>query len=260
MFDLQNKKEKQRFQQQQERLYKRFERLYQRQLIVSFRRQFKLAAKIVEQGESDVFFAVESEITNIRRIITNNFKRVIDFFGKKVFDEFDKIKGVNQYLKKDRFDEFQAIMDRWIQSEAIRQENHLSKTTKKILTQIVKKGQSEDEAPVQIAKRIITTGKITEKFRAARIARTHTHSASVNAQQEAVKATRIKFQREWITAIDERTRINHLSANGEVVDMDEKFRKTGEPLRYPGDPSGSPGNIINCRCVVGYISPKSLIR
>jgi uncharacterized protein with gpF-like domain len=26
-----------------------------------------------------------------------------------------------------------------------------------------------------------------------------------------------------------------------------------EPLAFPGDPAGSPGNIINCRCAIAYI-------
>ncbi len=260
MFDLKNKKEKQKFQQQQERLYKRFEKISSNQLIASLRRQFKIAAKTIEQGGNDFFFGVESEIPKVRQILTNNFKRVVDLFGKNVFDEFDKIKGIDQFEKKDRLDEFQGIMDRWISFQSVRQENHISKTTKKILTEIIKKGQSEDEAPVEIAKRIVQTGKLTEKFRALRIVRTHIHSAAVKSQNEAVKATRIKFQREWITAIDERTRINHLNANGEIVDMDERFKRTGESLRFPGDPAGSPGNIINCRCVVGYISPRKITR
>jgi len=35
--------------------------------------------------------------------------------------------------------------------------------------------------------------------------------------------------------------------------MDEPFIIGGESLDYPGDPSGSAANVINCRCSVGYL-------
>jgi hypothetical protein len=35
--------------------------------------------------------------------------------------------------------------------------------------------------------------------------------------------------------------------------MDEPFEVDGELLDYPGDPTGSAANVINCRCAVGYI-------
>ncbi len=61
---------------------------------------------------------------------------------------------------------------------------------------------------------------------------------------------------------DNRTRdkddeFNHKAANGQRVKRREKFaikRKKGgvELLDFPGDPKGSPGNIINCRCVMVF--------
>jgi hypothetical protein len=37
------------------------------------------------------------------------------------------------------------------------------------------------------------------------------------------------------------------------VPIDEPFIVSGEELMYPGDPSGSAGNVINCRCAIGYV-------
>lgn len=52
----------------------------------------------------------------------------------------------------------------------------------------------------------------------------------------------------WMTILDERTRIDHAIADGQQKFPEESFFVGGELLRFPGDPQGSPGNIINCRC------------
>ena len=35
--------------------------------------------------------------------------------------------------------------------------------------------------------------------------------------------------------------------------MDEKFQVGDDVLAYPGDPSGSPEEVINCRCAISHI-------
>lgn len=57
----------------------------------------------------------------------------------------------------------------------------------------------------------------------------------------------LKEEEVWITVGDEVVRTSHVDA-----DLDEKqgagWVVQGELLRFPGDPSGSASNIINCRC------------
>ncbi len=52
----------------------------------------------------------------------------------------------------------------------------------------------------------------------------------------------------WVTTLDERTRVSHVAANRQEKSSFESFLVGGEALSYPGDPNGSPGNIIGCRC------------
>jgi hypothetical protein len=35
--------------------------------------------------------------------------------------------------------------------------------------------------------------------------------------------------------------------------MDQAFEVGGEMLMYPGDPAGSAGNVINCRCAISHV-------
>ena len=58
----------------------------------------------------------------------------------------------------------------------------------------------------------------------------------------------------WIATPDDRTRESHLELDGEEVDIDEEF---SNGLMYPGDPSGDPEEVWNCRCsmrdkIVGF--------
>ena len=66
--------------------------------------------------------------------------------------------------------------------------------------------------------------------------------------------------KEWISAADDRTRdgteseFDHTSVESPIK-MNDPFIVSSEELMYPGDDSmgASAGNIINCRCVLGYV-------
>ena len=58
----------------------------------------------------------------------------------------------------------------------------------------------------------------------------------------------INIVRMWDASLDGRTRPAHASADGQKVAVDKPFLVGGERLMYPGDSSGSAGNIIHCRC------------
>jgi SPP1 gp7 family putative phage head morphogenesis protein len=123
-------------------------------------------------------------------------------------------------------------------------------TRKDIYDQLIEGIQNGESIP-QLGSRMKTLFEETYKNRSQTIARTETISATNYAKLEAggQAGMRVKV---WITALDERTRPWHAEANGQVVDMDEPFIVNGEELMYPGDKSGSPENIVNCRCTVAF--------
>ncbi len=53
----------------------------------------------------------------------------------------------------------------------------------------------------------------------------------------------------WTAILDTKTRASHAAADSEKVSIQESFVVGGESLKYPRDPNGSAGNVINCRCV-----------
>jgi hypothetical protein len=56
--------------------------------------------------------------------------------------------------------------------------------------------------------------------------------------------------RSWVDAGDDRVRDGHHSDEVDDVGLNDPFIVNGEALMCPGDPAGSDGNTINCRCTV----------
>lgn len=70
------------------------------------------------------------------------------------------------------------------------------------------------------------------------------NAAALQAQRELGRG--MSFT--WVAIMDTRTRPAHALANGQTRPVGESFTVDGEDLRFPGDPEGSPDNIIGCRC------------
>jgi len=105
----------------------------------------------------------------------------------------------------------------------------------------------------------VWAGEIDETTR-KRLAKVIDNSYNDGLSVEAV-AENMKIDgtvKEWVAIQDNRTRVSHSIASGQRVDLKEFFVVGGERLKYPGDPRGSAGNTINCRCASIYITPDFL--
>ena len=85
-------------------------------------------------------------------------------------------------------------------------------------------------------------------IRTARTAVTNAQNAGRQDSYVAAEKMGIEMEREWVSALDARTRPEHAEADGQVVGVDEPFIVGGEKLMFPGDSNGSGWNIYNCRC------------
>lgn len=101
------------------------------------------------------------------------------------------------------------------------------------------------------------------KQRAELIVRTETMKAANAGAMVGAAELGFAVQKEWVSTIDNRTRriprdqYDHLHMNGIRVGFDERFiipsTKTIDAMLYPGDPAGSAGNVVNCRCTLSFI-------
>jgi len=87
---------------------------------------------------------------------------------------------------------------------------------------------------------------------AERIARTESHIALERGAFEAARSLGVRITKEWISREDAHVRPEHAAAHGQVREIEAPFDVGGEHLLYPGDPSGTAKNTVNCRCTVNY--------
>ena len=69
-----------------------------------------------------------------------------------------------------------------------------------------------------------------------------TLAAYVRAEQNGMH-----IQKQWMAALDERTRVSHRHLDGEIKPVNEKF---SNGLMHPGDTTGRPAEVWNCRCTM----------
>ena len=69
-----------------------------------------------------------------------------------------------------------------------------------------------------------------------------TLAAYVRAEQNGMH-----IQKQWMAALDERTRVSHRHLDGEIKPVNEKF---SNGLMHPGDTTGRPVEVWNCRCTM----------
>lgn len=100
----------------------------------------------------------------------------------------------------------------------------------------------------QLAARVRAAFNEASRSRAKRIAMTETAAAYGVGRQEGMTQAGVRFKR-WLTSGGDNVRPAHMEANNQTVGTEEAFDVGGESLMHPGDPAGSPGNIINCHCV-----------
>lgn len=119
-----------------------------------------------------------------------------------------------------------------------------------IATQSIVKGDSIPKIAENICKK---TGQ-DDLNAAVRQARTMMTSAqnggrndSLNESVDRYKKYGFKVQKQWIATNDSRTRHTHAEIDGEIVPVKDDF---SNGLEYPGDPSGDPSEVCNCRCTM----------
>ena len=81
------------------------------------------------------------------------------------------------------------------------------------------------------------------------ILRVHSIAGQARLEETREHIPELKKQWRWVPAA-RAPRITHQMASGQVREVNEAFEVGGEELMYPRDPAGSPGNTINCHCVL----------
>lgn len=121
----------------------------------------------------------------------------------------------------------------------------------KALADVVTTGGTVKDQAEAVRRILNVTGTENWPARAKTVAVTEVHRAwNFGALAAALRAQHHLgvIEKTWHARDDSATRLGHKRADGQTVFINQPFIVNMEPLMVPGDPSGSPSNVINCRC------------
>ncbi|MBA7536601.1 hypothetical protein ES705_28865 [subsurface metagenome] len=138
------------------------------------------------------------------------------------------------------FDVTNPLVAKWIKAHTGESIKSILDTTFDALKRTLAEGVDAGESISKLAKRVTAEYKDCKGYKAVRIARTETITASNQGALQGYKQSGVVEKKEWLTAFDERTCEECSALDGEVVGLDENF--SGGLSTPPAHP--------NCRCTI----------
>ena len=143
--------------------------------------------------------------------------------------------------------------------QLMRTRNLLVRTPDEVYRQIIEAlgksaaaGETVRDQAERVRHVLDVTGTENWPARARTVAVTEVHRAwNMGALAAAMRAQQSLAQvlnKQWLAREDSSTRPGHARADGQIRPINQPFIVNMEPLMMPGDPAGSPSNVINCRC------------
>jgi uncharacterized protein with gpF-like domain len=247
----------------QERIWTRIAASHERRLRVALRAIYKGAADTIE-GEGLLEVAINLARPKVEQALRGMMAQSYQQIGDRVAAQIAEANG-KSWRKFDFSAAFARALESYLRVYAVKRAIGIIGTVADRVRGWVRDGVEGGLTNRDIAKAIRTEGLRDTMWRAQMIAQTETHSAAMAGGHAAAKESEAVRMKNWVSVNDDRTRglrdnsdFNHVSV--ESVPIDQPFIVSGEELMYPGDPNGSPGNIINCRCVVTYSNPDSVLQ
>ena len=272
-FNISTESGKRRFWREQNRKRNLFEKRFAAQVAAAFineKEELLNAMEGVNPSLAEFVIASTLEETSkvMGGVLKQNIEAVARSFGEDVLSIGKSYSP--DFETKDAETRFEQNLSSFVEEETARQIKLIYGTTRKRVVKAVKEEvalalEEGTAGEVALQKAIEKTYTSFTPARSRTIARTEVHNASNYASREAAKQLRIpNMKKEWITAVDERTRgmkpkdtTNHVAMNGEKVGVNEKFEVPStdgtDVMDGPGDPNAPADQIINCRCVTTYV-------
>ena len=195
-----------------------------------------------------------------------SFYKVLEKKAKTIIQQSARSIRTSRLLKKAEDEVAQVTMD-YVSTNTAQNVTYITETTRKhIQTAIaysLSEGLGQDDTAEQIAK-----STAFSSTRSKVIARTETHQAyNYGNNKIAGRLALKKPVKEWLSALDSRTRTWHRDMSGQRVLYEDDFRvwtptKGGlveDLMKYTGDENGLAQNVINCRCFTMYYDEEDVI-
>lgn len=239
---------------------------YERMARIIFQRTFKEIAKNVPFDKMTIgtYKAYLIGYVN-KKMIFDSYVKVYEEIGtkhgKRVGRQINKQINQKDFTVDAFLNEFQKTLVKFLVDNEGSRITSVRKSYIQYLTQIISKGVEEGKTLSMIATDMekLIKSRNFYRWQALRIARTETTAASNYAATVSSSVSGVLMDKVWVSALDARTRqapdskFDHYHMNQVKVPLEDAFNVSGEKLMFPGDPNGSGGNVINCRCSVAQV-------
>lgn len=200
------------------------------------------ARLLAQKAYADAVFSLDEEV----RVFEGEYEQLLTILFADVGQE-----ELSQIIADFEFDmgnnDVQAAIASQLKAFALK----VNSTTFTDLIEIFQFAEDEGYSIDQIVEQL---GEYYDErmkpYQLERIARTTLGGAQNAAAIEAYRQSGVASGSQWISALLSVTRPAHRAAHGQYRALGELFFVGGEYIRYPGDPDGSAGNIVNCLCSV----------
>ena len=245
------------------RLRTNLEKLFFRRLNSLFRRFVNVRAGLYrEYGIYDFDVAQRSLAEELEPTTLAHYRRVFRNVYESNNEIYDRGTKDEEIFVMGRSMDFEKLVNDYFRTRTLILAGISARIARRIDT-VIKQGRADNLTLPEIARQITSKVIPLTRSRAALIARTETHNAASFASHQYHTQVRddlgIKMKKRWTATNDARTRSNHAQANGQTVDMDEKFLVGGTEMAYAGDPAGGAANTVNCRCVIIYVDEDDIV-
>lgn len=136
-------------------------------------------------------------------------------------------------------------IERQVQSFA----EEVNETTWNALRDSLAEGVQAGESIPKLEERVVEIMQDRIRSSGETIARTETTHASTTGTLETWRQSGVVKQKQWLAALDARTRETHVAAHGQIVGLDEYFQVGAAEGPGPGD-LNDVSEVANCRCTV----------
>jgi len=257
LFNPKNDRERQLEAIKQDRLRTTVERSLRPRLEKEFRRLANSASKMYEQtgSLSSTETTINEHRQNLTRLLTRAYAITVNKSTEYVRKEAKKVKKsiLDSYEYKEALDRVQQLLNQYIVSEAVISASNISETSWSIINDTIKAGMGEALSSLVISDNIEKAVSSVAPSRALTISRTETQKAAQEAAYQTINEIPLPpMVKVWSVVVDKRARKTHLDLRNVSKEMDENFKVGNDSMPHPAHSSGSPEEVINCRCTLTY--------
>ena len=125
----------------------------------------------------------------------------------------------------------------------------INRTTRRQLEKAITKGLAAGKSVDEIAESIEEVFSTATKSRARMIGATEASFAVNEGQMIAATQAGLRYK-VWLSMQDAKVRHAHTDTDGQARLLADPFSVAGNAMMTPGDPTGPPSQVINCRCTM----------